>query len=226
LTFGGGIFGGAGASNRAANSAWVGATKNHSLALRTNNNDNLVISAAGNVGIGTTSPAAMLSVGSSSQFQVSSGGNLTKVNNVTYSWPSAQGSSNEVLTNDGSGNLTWAAATPSGKTSCPTGFTLVGGAGKVGNFCIDTNARTATTWMAAKDICDNLTITGAEAMMCSHNQWHKACNKGAMTGWSGHYEFVGDLVDNAWVMMAGNTGCSGWSYTNYSTAVAYRCCIQ
>jgi hypothetical protein len=27
-------------------------------------------------------------------------------------------------------------------------------------------------------------------------------------------------------MMAGNTGCSGWSYTNYSTAVAYRCCIQ
>jgi hypothetical protein len=62
LTFGGGVFGGAGAGNRAANSAWVGAITNHALALRTNNNDNLVISAGGNVGIGTTSPSSKLYV--------------------------------------------------------------------------------------------------------------------------------------------------------------------
>jgi transcription elongation GreA/GreB family factor len=44
-----------------------------------------------------------------SKFVVDSSGNLTAVNSVAYSWPSAQGSANYVLTNNGSGTLTWAA---------------------------------------------------------------------------------------------------------------------
>jgi hypothetical protein len=37
-------------------------------------------------------------------------GDVTKIKNVTYSWPSAQASAGaQVLTNDGSGNLTWSA---------------------------------------------------------------------------------------------------------------------
>jgi len=66
---------------------------------------------SGNVGIGTYSPSSALSVGASNQFQVNSTGNLTKINNVTTSWPSTQGTASSVLQNDGSGNLTWAAAT-------------------------------------------------------------------------------------------------------------------
>lgn len=62
---------------------------------------------AGNVGIGTTSPTATLSVGSGNQFQVNSSGNITKINNVATSWPTTQGASNAVLQNDGSGNLSW-----------------------------------------------------------------------------------------------------------------------
>lgn len=68
----------------------------------------------GNVGIGTTTPSSLLSVGSSSQFQVNSSGNIVKLNNITTSFPSSQGSANSTLTNDGSGNLTW--SNPSGGT--------------------------------------------------------------------------------------------------------------
>ena len=65
---------------------------------------------SGFVGIGTTSPANTFSVGSGSKFQVDSTGNLVKINNVGYSWPSAVGAASTVLTTDASGNLTWTAA--------------------------------------------------------------------------------------------------------------------
>ena len=63
----------------------------------------------GRVGIGTVSPTSMLSVGGGSQFQVNSSGNMVAVNNVAYSWPASQGGANTVLTNNGSGTLTWSA---------------------------------------------------------------------------------------------------------------------
>jgi hypothetical protein len=59
----------------------------------------------GNVGIGTTSPPSLLSVGASSQFQVNSSGDIVKIKNLTYSWPSSHALG--YLKNDGSGNLTW-----------------------------------------------------------------------------------------------------------------------
>ncbi len=62
------------------------------------------------LGIGTASPASTLSVGSSSQFQVGSTGNITKINNVAYSFPSAQGAANTFLRNDGAGNLSYTGA--------------------------------------------------------------------------------------------------------------------
>lgn len=60
-----------------------------------------------NVGIGTTTPMAQLSVGSNSQFRVNSTGNIVRINNIPYSFPAAQGE-NQYLKNDGAGNLTWA----------------------------------------------------------------------------------------------------------------------
>ncbi len=64
---------------------------------------------SGNVGIGTNAPQSKLSVGTSSQFQVDSIGNLKKINNVPTSFPATQGSNGQVLTNNGSGNLSWSA---------------------------------------------------------------------------------------------------------------------
>ncbi len=60
----------------------------------------------GNVGIGTTSPTSLLSVGASSQFQVDSSGDIVKLKNLTYSWPSSH-TADGFLKNNGSGTLTW-----------------------------------------------------------------------------------------------------------------------
>jgi hypothetical protein len=63
---------------------------------------------SGNVGIGNTNPTKQFTVGTSSQFEVDSSGNITKINNLTYSWPgSYAAATNTYLRNDGSGNLTW-----------------------------------------------------------------------------------------------------------------------
>lgn len=64
----------------------------------------------GRVGIGTSTPTALLSVGTSGNgFQVNNTGNIVSLNGVTTNFPSANASG--VLTNDGTGTLTWAAST-------------------------------------------------------------------------------------------------------------------
>ncbi len=76
----------------------------------TGTNEDLIIAPSGNVGIGTTNPTSLLSVGSSSQFQVDASGNIVKLNNVTYSFPSSQAAgANYMLSNDGAGTLSWVA---------------------------------------------------------------------------------------------------------------------
>ena len=67
----------------------------------------------GSVGIGTSSPSALLSVGSGSKFQVDTNGNILKINNVATSFPASQGAASTYLQNDGSGVLTWGVAASS-----------------------------------------------------------------------------------------------------------------
>ena len=64
----------------------------------------------GKLGIGDSTPASLLTVGSGDLYQVDSSGDMVKIKNVAYSWPSSQGSSNTFLKNDGSGGLSWASA--------------------------------------------------------------------------------------------------------------------
>jgi hypothetical protein len=71
----------------------------------------------GRVGIGTTSPAALLSVGSTSPFQVNSNGNIVKLNNVQTNFPSANVAG--YLTNDGSGNFYYTPINASNSPSAP-----------------------------------------------------------------------------------------------------------
>jgi hypothetical protein len=74
-------------------------------------NEAMRITSAEKVGIGTSAPASMLSIGTNSEFQVNSTGNVVKLNNVTTSWPSSQGAAASFLRNDGSGNLSWVSGT-------------------------------------------------------------------------------------------------------------------
>lgn len=96
---------------KAASDVWNGANAALTMQFKGVTNANLLFVDGTNdrVGIGTGTPQSLLSVGSNSEFRVSSSGNLTRVNDIPYSFPAAQGGASTVLTNDGSGNLTWAA---------------------------------------------------------------------------------------------------------------------
>jgi hypothetical protein len=62
---------------------------------------------ANKISIGSTTFPSTLNIGSSNQFQVNSSGNLIKINGVSYTWPTSQGSSSTILVNDGTGTMTW-----------------------------------------------------------------------------------------------------------------------
>lgn len=83
----------------------------------------------GNVGVGTSTPTSLFSVASGSLFQVDSNGDVIKLKNVTYSFPSSNASG--VLQNNGSGTLTWGAygittLAAIGSTPNANGMTLSG----------------------------------------------------------------------------------------------------
>lgn len=48
-----------------------------------------------------------LTMGTTSQFEINNTGNITRINNIATSFPAAQGTNGQVLTNDGTGNLSW-----------------------------------------------------------------------------------------------------------------------
>lgn len=85
---------------------------------------------AQNVGIGTTTPVSKFSVGNNSQFQVDSVGNIKSINNVPYSFPSMQASSGQILSNNGSGTLSW--------VNQLGGWSLTGNAGNPPGYFIGT----------------------------------------------------------------------------------------
>jgi hypothetical protein len=102
------------ASNGSTSTVWLlggntGAGANNQLGTLDGTALNFVTAGVGNVrmSIGST---GIISMGGGSQLTVSANGNITKVNNVTTSFPSSQGSAGSVLTNDGTGVLTWAIA--------------------------------------------------------------------------------------------------------------------
>ena len=102
-------------TNAATTELWANSGKQMAISMgkidcQTNN-----IITTGSLGIGTSSPVSSLSIGNSSQFQINSSGNIVKLNNVTTNFPSSNTSG--ILTNNGSGVLSWAAQT-NGNSKC------------------------------------------------------------------------------------------------------------
>lgn len=103
-------------------SNFLGTIDAQDLVIRTTNSERLRVLATGNVGIGDPSPASLLTVGSGDKFQVNASGDVVALKGVTYSWPAANATG--VLTNNGTGTLTWAAASGGG-----SGWSLTGDGG-------------------------------------------------------------------------------------------------
>lgn len=93
-----------------ANRSQIVGNSNSAITFNINTAEIARMTIGGRLGLGTTNPQSMLSVGPSSQFRVSSTGDLARINNVGYTFPSSQaGGSNYILSNNGSGVLSWSA---------------------------------------------------------------------------------------------------------------------
>lgn len=78
------------------------------------------------ISIGDSTPTeAMFTVGATSQFRVDTSGNLTRIRNVPYTWPSSNASG--ILANNGSGTLSWSTiASLGGVTGSGSGSATAG----------------------------------------------------------------------------------------------------
>ena len=127
------------------NAAYLVNMEAGSMGFGTNASIRMTIASNGNVGIGDTTPAAALTVGNGDLFQVNSSGDLIKVKNVTYSWPAANGAG--VLTNNGSGGLSWSAVSGGiGGSGTANYIPLFTSSGAIGNSSI---------WQSGTSLCLN-----------------------------------------------------------------------
>jgi hypothetical protein len=162
--------------------------------------DRVTIASSGNVGIGTTAPGQKLSV--AGVIESTTGG---------------------VKFPDGT---TQTSAISLGMAACPSGFTLIGTAGRRGTFCIDTTERTAATWLSAKSTCTGLDLAEGNSFMCTHSEWYKACLAGTPTGMTGNYEWVDEMGSYSYAWTVGNSACTTIYYDTTGTSNTYRCCIR
>ncbi len=93
---------------------------------------------ADGLGIGDSSPSTLFSIGTGGLFQVDASGDLVKINNINYTWPAAQAAgSGYVLTNDGSGGLSWSTGLSIGGTSGQLQYNNAGALGGVSGITFD-----------------------------------------------------------------------------------------
>ena len=156
----------------------------------TSTNERMIINGSGLVGIGTASPTSLLSVGASSQFQINSSGDLVAVKGVTYSWPTSNPGSGSarVLQNDGSGNLTWVAASAGTLTGVTASSPLSSSGGVTPNITLGTvpvaNGGTGTTTLTSNGIIyGNGTSTLGATAAGSQGQ-HLTINSSGVPVWT------------------------------------------
>ena len=87
--------------------------------------ESMRITSGGSVGIGTISPVSLFSVGATSQFQVDTSGDITKIKNLSYTWPSTH-TTDGYLKNNGTGGLSWAEVNAVQATGTPYGSATEG----------------------------------------------------------------------------------------------------
>jgi trimeric autotransporter adhesin len=122
---------GNGSTNASTN--FIGTTNAVDFVTRTNNTERMRILSGGNVGINTTTPGSTLDVKGTLRLSGSTSGYVgfapaAAAGSTTYTLPTADGSSGQVLTTNGSATLSWTSAsndwtlTGNGSTNASTNF--------------------------------------------------------------------------------------------------------
>ncbi len=188
------------------------------ISFGTGGADRLRISNDGNVGIGTATPAAKLEVAGEVKF-----GNTSSTCNSSSEGQQRYNSTTKNMEFcNGTAWTAYGAAGATGRTSCPSGFTLIGTSGSAEAFCISTNEETSANWLNAVTACYNKSTT---ARLCSAGEWAMACVSGLPTGMTGNSEWVADL-SGASGQLVGGASCGSFGIASVSHSYGSRCCFR
>ncbi|QDK39398.1 hypothetical protein [Bdellovibrio sp. NC01] len=203
------------------------------LRLLTNNGgsdatETMRLTAAGNVGIGTGSPATKLDVnGGIRPGSVTTGASCAGNGEGTFAYDPTTHAP-VYCSNSG----VWTPIGSSGISSCPSGFTLVGPIGGANSFCVSSAPETATTYWSAWTTCAGKNTGGrGYARMCSTGDWIVACNNGGISGFSTVLQWVQDssaydMAAYNSALLVGNGSCSGVGVDTTTNNNSFRCCFH
>lgn len=101
------------------------------------NASNLATGTIPNARLASTVDITALNVGTSAPFGVSSAGNISKIKNLSYDFPSSHNSGATFLSNNGSGTLTWSSSIPGSYVGSGIGAGNLTGANALPNSVLD-----------------------------------------------------------------------------------------
>jgi hypothetical protein len=122
-----------------------------------------------------------------------------------------------------------------GRTSCPSGYSLIGTPGTLDAFCISTNEQgggggggedgDGVSWLQALTACYNKT---PRQTLCSVQQWTMACVSGLPNNMTNNKEWVADAVDEdkGGAANMGDGRCDQLRGTSEYDFHVYRCCMR
>ncbi|MCG3166701.1 MAG: hypothetical protein POELPBGB_02481 [Bacteroidia bacterium] len=171
----------------------------YNIILQANSVEKARLASTGNFGIGDATPAELFTVGNGDLFRVNASGDLIRINNVPYTWPSANASANgQVLSSTTVGALTW--NDPGSLLTAGTGISITG----------NTIANTGVLSFSASGtgLTPNTATTGAVTL---------AGTLDVDNGGTGATTLTGMLQGNGTSPVTGVTGTQ-WGATYWSTA--------
>lgn len=115
-----------------------------------------------------------------------------------------------------------------GKTSCPSGMSIVGSPGGSDTYCVDTSSQTSVNVYNAQLACSDRGMK-----LCDYKDWYKACVRGASPSLVGMNDGNREWVDEAFIdtshsLSTGGSYCESRFSSNADTGtkLGYRCCLR
>jgi hypothetical protein len=174
------------------------------------------------VGLGVSSPVARLDVAGEVKF----GNTSSSCNSINEGQQRYNSSTKNMEFCNGTAWTAYGVSGGTGRTSCPTGFSLVGTSGSLEAFCISTARETSASWINAVTACSN---KNPAARLCSTSEWQAACVKVSTysiinmgSGW----EWVADRSAYNNGLVIGGSGCASFDDMSVSDSYASRCCFR